>query len=492
MRKLLVPVTITLLSLSCGGATACVLGATYNLPIPFGMYASGAAAALVASFAIVAYVLKIEPARSTLSGPLFQSDKPAQVHLSKQLVNAVAWASVGCLLLTVVTALRGTQNILTNPGMTLFWIVFSLGMTYATVLVGDIYALVNPWRKLCDWVEHFDSGAFRGQMRYPGWLAYYPALALYMVFIWIELFGEIQPRTLSALLLGYTALNLIAAWLFGKENWFRYGEFFSVFFRLIGMMAPLEYVPAVSADGSYLMRLRKPFIGLLDAHADHISLLLFVVFMLSSTAFDGVHLTRPWVTLFWKDIYPLLAAVFDRPYFFFLDLYYAWQWTMLILLPFVYLAVYLALLWLAKQVSHSSMPLRALALRFAFTLIPIAFVYNMTHYYGELISQGVQIVRMVSDPFNLGWNLFGTAGLFLNPITLDAGTVWHTQVALILFGHIVSVYLAHVEALKVFPNRRHAALSQAPMLVLMVLLTTVGLWILSLPIDAGQMVTPAA
>jgi hypothetical protein len=68
--------------------------------------------------------------------------------------------------------------------------------------------------------------------------------------------------------------------------------------------------------------------------------------------------------------------------------------------------------------------------------------------------------------------------------------VWHTQVALILAGHIVSVYLAHVEALKVFPNPRHAVLSQLPMLVLMVLLTTVGLWILSLPIDAGQLSAP--
>ena len=97
---------------------------------------------------------------------------------------------------------------------------------------------------------------------------------------------------------------------------------------------------------------------------------------------------------------------------------------------------------------------------------------------------------MMSDPFSLGWNLLGTNGSFRDPIILDAGTVWHTQVALILSGHIVSVYLAHVEALKVFPDRRYAALSQAPMLALMVLLTTAGLWILSLPIDAGQMVAP--
>jgi hypothetical protein len=55
----------------------------------------------------------------------------------------------------------------------------------------------------------------------------------------------------------------------------------------------------------------------------------------------------------------------------------------------------------------------------------------------------------------------------------------------------VHISVLHIEALKVFPNRRHAALSQLPMLALMVLLTTIGLWILSLPIDAGQMVAPA-
>jgi len=375
--------------------------------------------------------------------------------------------------------------------MTFFWIVFGLGLTYATVLVGDIYALINPWLKLCDWIESFDAAAFRGQIRYPEALAYYPALALYMAFIWIELFGQIQPWTLSAILLIYTGLNLTAAWVFGKEAWFRYGELFSVFFRLIGKMAPLEYIRTRDSDPSYLIRARSPFIGLLEVHADHVSLLVFVIFMLSSTAFDGVHFTQPWVSLFWRHIYPILAARLDRSYFFFLSIYNAWQWSMLVLSPLIYLAIYLLLIWLAKTLANSTIHLRTLALRFAFTLIPIAFVYNMTHYYGELVSQGLQIVRMISDPFNLGWNLFGTSSLFRDPIILDAGLVWHTQVALILFGHIVSVYLAHVEALNVFPDRRYAALSQTPMLVLMVLLTTAGLWILSLPIDSGQMVTPA-
>ena len=99
-------------------------------------------------------------------------------------------------------------------------------------------------------------------------------------------------------------------------------------------------------------------------------------------------------------------------------------------------------------------------------------------------------MTMISDPFGVGWNLFGTATLYRPPLILLADQVWHTQVGLILFGHIVSVYLAHLQALKLFPKGRQGVWSQLPMLALMMLLTTVGLRILSLPIAAGQVQDP--
>jgi len=55
---------------------------------------------------------------------------------------------------------------------------------------------------------------------------------------------------------------------------------------------------------------------------------------------------------------------------------------------------------------------------------------------------------------------------------------------------IVSVYFAHVEAIRIFPTARKAVISQLPMLALMVLFTTIGLWILSLPIASGQVGQP--
>jgi hypothetical protein len=65
--------------------------------------------------------------------------------------------------------------------------------------------------------------------------------------------------------------------------------------------------------------------------------------------------------------------------------------------------------------------------------------------------------------------------------------IWHAQVGLILSGHVVSVYLAHKEAQALFSQRRQAALSQLPMLVLMILFTCFGLWISALPVTATRL-----
>jgi len=138
-----------------------------------------------------------------------------------------------------------------------------------------------------------------------------------------------------------------------------------------------------------------------------------------------------------------------------------------------------------RRITHSPLSLRQLSLRFALTLLPIALVYNITHYYTLIQTQGVKIISLASDPLGRGWNLFGTAGWLQRTIIPDAVTVWHVQVILIVAGHIVSVYLAHRVALQIFPTRRTALISQLPMLLLMVLFTTAGLWILSQPLQSG-------
>ncbi|MGQ0530564.1 MAG: hypothetical protein ACT4PG_12295 [Panacagrimonas sp.] len=110
-----------------------------------------------------------------------------------------------------------------------------------------------------------------------------------MVFIWVELLAHSGPQGLSLLLLSYTAVNLLGAWLFGRKAWFEYAEFFAVFLRLIAKMSIFQWTG--DAKGLGQLRRRQHFNHLLHPHAKHLSLLLFVLFMLSSTAFNGLRET---------------------------------------------------------------------------------------------------------------------------------------------------------------------------------------------------------
>jgi len=152
----------------------------------------------------------------------------------------------------------------------------------------------------------------------------------------------------------------------------------------------------------------------------------------------------------------------------------------LLLSPVVYFMLYMAVIAWTRALTKTTLSVRALALEFIVTLVPIALVYNVSHYYTMLLLEGARLPVVFSDPFGFGWNLFDLERQ--KPYYVDMGIVWHTQVALILIGHVISVYLAHRVALRVFPSKRLALVSQIPMLLLMVAYTAIGLYVLSLPL----------
>src|SRR6266849_3441298 len=217
-----------------------------------------------------------------------------------------------------------------------------------------------------------------------------------------------------------------------------------------------------------------------------LSLVLFALFMLSSTTYDGVHDTVFWVGLFWKNLLALLqpfwGADMGKAQAMLATWYTLYQRAGLVLSPLLYFAVYMLVMAATRAIARTAIPLRELALQFAFAIIPIAFVYNVTHYFTLILTQLPLLPYIASDPFGFGWNLFGIAPDFTGPAPLDMATIWHTEVALILAGHVVSVCLAHVIALRLFPSRRQAVISQLPMLFLMMAYTIMGLWVLSLPL----------
>jgi hypothetical protein len=136
----------------------------------------------------------------------------------------------------------------------------------------------------------------------------------------------------------------------------------------------------------------------------------------------------------------------------------------------------------ARQAADSGLTASTVACSFVLTLVPIAVAYHLSHYFSLLLTAGQFIIPLASDPFGWGWNLFGTAGYKVNLAIVSPYVFWYSAVAIIVLGHVIAVYLAHMAALRLFGSQRAALVSQVPMLLLMVGYTTLSLWILAQPI----------
>ena len=469
------------LASAVGDAWGHAFAQPYLLPVPFTYYAYGAMAALAASFLVIGLF-----ARGSHGAAWRRTgDEPGEEAAAADESWPCALTGLSLLVLCIATGLAGTRNAYANFNMTFFWIVFVLGVPYAVAIFGDFYRLFSPWRAAVSLLELLRGRPLQGVVARPERLGSAVAVLFYMAFIWLELFGQLGPRGLAVALLVYTAANVVGAILLGKSYWFRHCELFAVLLGLLGLMSlrPKGWHARQPLRAGWTW----PLVGLLRARLHGSSIVVFILFMLSSTAFDGLHSTLPWVQLFFGYVFNafegMLPGTTRQRYAIGVSVFAWWQWTFLVLSPFLYLALLrvavMASRWFAKTTNSTN----ELVSAFAPSLIPIAFVYHVTHYYTLLLSQGLQLWKLVSDPFGLGWNLFGTATADVQPIMIGAAAIWMSQVCLIVAGHVLGVYVAHVEATRIYAGRRHALASQIPMLALMMFLTAAGLWILSLPLS---------
>jgi len=270
----------------------------------------------------------------------------------------------------------------------------------------------------------------------------------------------VNPNNLALLLTVYTVLTVATSAIFGKEQWLKNGEFFTQFFRLVSKVSPIRI-----ADGKYSFR--KPFSGLLEEEPVNLWLLLFVLFMLASTGFDGLKETL----VFHNFAAHIPGFLTNRGYYLHLTVW-------MLLAPLVLLGIYVFFVWLMKVLSGTTQRTFDLACRFAFSLIPIAIAYNMAHYLSLLYNQLLTYNKFLFDPFDQGWNLFGLAHPNVPFNQMNVKVVWYSQIFLIIVGHIVAVYIAHRMALRAFPDKVQARRSQYPLLALMVVYTVGSLWII--------------
>jgi hypothetical protein len=472
-------------------------GPTYDIPIPLWLYLYGAAAAVVLAFVPLAlYPRKTPDADAAYRYPrfdLFRVRLLRSILTSRLVVGGLRVLSVFLFFVVVIAGLVGLQSGF-NIAPTFVWVTWWVGFGFFTALVGNLWPLLNPWRVLFDWADGlvrrlgFGDGLELGEP-YPEALGIVPAVGLYLAFVWTEnvFSGSYVPRYIALFALGYSLITFYAMAYFGRETWLRRGEAFSVFFGLLGRFAPTEVRvkdPSVCQDcdgcepgrcvncyecfrraapGERELNLRPPAVGLGLPERVLAGGAAFVIVVLAGVTFDGL-LETP----LWLEIVRLTPVT---------------QTLGVILLPLMFFGIYLGFVELSRIFGGGGEAgFRQFAAAYAFSLVPIAIAYQMAHYYTYLLIQGQMIISLISDPFGWDWNLFGTAGFEPRYGIVGASFVWYSQVALIVVGHVIAVYLAHTISLRLLRDPGRAFRSQLPMLVLMVLYTMTSLWILAQPI----------
>jgi hypothetical protein len=185
-----------------------------------------------------------------------------------------------------------------------------------------------------------------------------------------------------------------------------------------------------------------------------------VLVVLGGTTFDGV--TR---TSFW-------AGVVDGTSGWALT---AYNTVGLVWVVGIVAVAYLGAMRLAARLSDR--PPEALVRTFVHSLVPIVLAYTVAHYFSLFVFEGQGALALVSDPFGLGWDLFGTAEWTIDFRAVSVATIAFVQAGAIVVGHVAGVVVAHDRAVELFPVRE-AVRSQYPVLAAMVAYTVGGLTLL--------------
>lgn len=491
----LIILTLILMLVPPGLALAHGLGVGEDIALPAWLSISGAAGAILLSFVMLALFgnLTLSP-YAYPRADLLRNGMLRTVLTGRPLLVGLRLLSVALFSLIILSGLLGLQDPRVNFSPTFVLVLWWVGLSFFTAFLGNVWPLVNPWKVLFEWADAFarSLGARKGLQLgtpYPALLGVWPALALFVGFVWGEtIFSDAsRPANIALVALLYSVITWAGMVLFGKETWLQKGEAFSVYFGVLARFAPTEVRvtnPKLCEDCSSdcqiaergcvncyecfgraapedrQLNLRSPAVGLGAAEPPSLSGFFFVVFVLTAGTYHGLVVT------------PLGARLheFDTTR----------QTLGLLVVLLLFLALYLGIVKLSQLLGGRQLPFGRLAAAYVYSLVPIAIAYQVAHYFTLLLIGGLNMITLLSDPFGWGWDLFGTS-FIQDDMIIRADPVWYFQTALIVSGHVFALYLAHVVALRSYGDPKHAVRSQYPMMALMILYTVLSLWLLSQP-----------
>src|SRR3954466_9449980 len=163
-------------------ASAHGIGGASDLPIPGWLFAWGATAVLIVSFGALGLLGPNPRLESMGLRPAFVLPRLAE--------PLAAIAGLALTALVLVSALFGTTDTATNLAPTFVWVAFWVAVPLATVVLGDFYTALDPWRtiaRVAGAASRALARAPRVAHAYPERIGRWPAAVGLVLIGWLEL-----------------------------------------------------------------------------------------------------------------------------------------------------------------------------------------------------------------------------------------------------------------------------------------------------------------
>ncbi len=500
--------------------------------IPTWLYYASIAMVLLLSFGIIERTERKSGEKNTLT-----KGKSPRIDLLRRfgwLAGLLRWPgtrlaaqalAVVFFILIIAAGLFGNQLPGKNIAPLLTWTIWWGGLILLVAYAGKAWCYVCPWDAISDWAVGLRLWGKKKQnlslgLRWPRWMRnIWPATALFVLLTWVELgFGvTMNPRATAWLALAMLVLAFTSIFIFDRKSFCRYGCLVGRISGLYALFSPVE-VRARERDVCRGCSTRSCYHGNADGEGcptfefpgrmsqntyctlcmecvktcepDNIALNLrpwgadlanhhlarrdeayLALIMLSLTVFHGLTMTPSWSVIV-EGISAALAVGET--------LAFTIGMGAVMVAPAIVYGVLVRFSQLAS--GGSKVSYHNYFIRYAYALLPIALFYHLAHNLEHLLMEGQKIVPLLSDPLGWGWDLLGTEGMTLAPLT-NLPTLWIVQVILVMTGHVFSLWSARRTAGALFADTGAARRSQLPMLVAMVLFSLLSLWLLKQPMQ---------
>ncbi|MEZ4458594.1 MAG: heavy metal-binding domain-containing protein [bacterium] len=435
-------------------------------------------------------------------------------------------------LLVIFAGLFGNPDPARNIAPVLTWNIWWMGLIFFAFFAGEIWCTVCPWMAIPDWLTRA-AGAIRKEaplsLRRP-WPKQlknlYLAIFGFLAVTWLELAYEApyRPDLTAWMAISMVVGAGVTLVVFEKNSFCRWvcpvgrvtGQYGTTGMLEIrrkdtatchrctnkdclhgnerGLPCPTSEFMGAMNENTYCtmctecikscphdnvaINVRTPLADLMGPHRRRVEEAWFLLMILGITVFHGLAMIPLWT----HDIVPPAREWIEKTTGFdvgYLVVFTVGMVAFLAALVGVY-AIFCAGIRAAS--GNIAYRFRDFFVAHAYDILPLALAYHLAHNSLHFFYEGSKLVRLLSDPFGWGWNLFGTADW---PLTMlvPMEILWIAQVVLVLSGQVAAVFITRRTLYRMLGNRRQAQRAFVVAAVLLMLLSFASLWLLNQPME---------